>query len=126
MQAKTRADKPKNPQNPERGLGPASRWWNWVQNDDDSRTLYLDGPIAEESFGGFPCLGISFCRMEFVTACLLKIIPSDTSKSAGDDSSSINRMPSAKPSSTAFLALNQLSASMRCDIFARESPVFSS
>jgi ATP-dependent Clp protease protease subunit len=52
MQAKTRADKPKNPQNPERGLGPASRWWNWTQNDDGSRTLYLDGPIAEESWLG--------------------------------------------------------------------------
>ncbi|WP_430350279.1 head maturation protease, ClpP-related [Thermoanaerobacterium thermosaccharolyticum] len=52
MQAKMRADKPQNPQNPERGLGPASRWWNWVQNDDGSRTLYLDGPIAEESWLG--------------------------------------------------------------------------
>ena len=62
--------------------------------------------------------------MEFVTACLLKIIPPDTSNSDGNDSFSINKIPSAKPSSTAFLALNQLSASIRCDIFARESPVF--
>lgn len=52
MQARTRAGKSKNPQNPERGLGPASRWWNWVQNEDGSRTLYLDGPIAEESWLG--------------------------------------------------------------------------
>jgi hydrogenase expression/formation protein HypD len=60
------------------------------------------------------------------TACLLKIIPPDTSNSDGNDSSSINKIPSAKPSSTAFLALNQLSASIKCDIFALESPVFSS
>ena len=28
---------------------PVRRFWNWIQNDDGSRTLYLDGPIAEES-----------------------------------------------------------------------------
>ena len=26
------------------------RFWNWVRNDDNSRTLYLDGVIAEESW----------------------------------------------------------------------------
>lgn len=26
------------------------RFWNWVRNGDDSRTLYLDGVIAEESW----------------------------------------------------------------------------
>lgn len=31
---------------------PARRFWNWTQNDDGSRTLYLDGPIAEESWLG--------------------------------------------------------------------------
>jgi ATP-dependent Clp protease protease subunit len=31
---------------------PARRFWNWMQNDDGSRTLYLDGPIAEESWLG--------------------------------------------------------------------------
>ena len=25
-------------------------FWNWVRNDDESRTLYLDGVIAEESW----------------------------------------------------------------------------
>ena len=28
------------------------RFWNWVKNDDGSRTLYLDGAIAEESWLG--------------------------------------------------------------------------
>ena len=31
---------------------PVRRFWNWIQNDDGSRTLYLDGPIAEESWLG--------------------------------------------------------------------------
>jgi ATP-dependent Clp protease protease subunit len=31
---------------------PARCFWNWTQNDDGSRTLYLDGPIAEESWLG--------------------------------------------------------------------------
>lgn len=26
------------------------RFWNWVRNDDNTRTLYLDGVIAEESW----------------------------------------------------------------------------
>ena len=26
------------------------KFWNWVQNDDDSRTLYLEGTIAESSW----------------------------------------------------------------------------
>ena len=31
--------------------GPASRWWNWVKDEDTGqRTLYLDGIIAEESW----------------------------------------------------------------------------
>ena len=29
---------------------PMKRFWNWVQNGDASRTLYLDGVIAEESW----------------------------------------------------------------------------
>lgn len=28
------------------------RFWNWVRNDDTTRTLYLDGAIAEESWLG--------------------------------------------------------------------------
>ena len=28
------------------------KFWNWVQNSDDERTLYLNGPIAEESWWG--------------------------------------------------------------------------
>jgi ATP-dependent Clp protease protease subunit len=31
---------------------PVRRFWNWIQNDDGSRTLYIDGPIAEESWLG--------------------------------------------------------------------------
>lgn len=30
----------------------ASRFWNWVRNEDGSRTLYFDGVIAEESWWG--------------------------------------------------------------------------
>ena len=26
------------------------RFWNWVRNDDETRTLYLNGVIAEESW----------------------------------------------------------------------------
>ena len=25
-------------------------FWNWVKNDDETRTLYLEGVIAEESW----------------------------------------------------------------------------
>ena len=28
------------------------RFWNWVRNIDDERTLYLSGPIAEETWWG--------------------------------------------------------------------------
>ena len=28
------------------------KFWNWVQNSDDSRMLYLNGPIAEETWWG--------------------------------------------------------------------------
>ncbi len=28
------------------------KFWNWVRNSDDERTLYLNGPIAEESWWG--------------------------------------------------------------------------
>lgn len=31
---------------------PPRRFWNWVRNEDGSRTLYLDGAIAEESWLG--------------------------------------------------------------------------
>ena len=27
-----------------------NKFWNWVQNSDESRTLYLNGTIAEESW----------------------------------------------------------------------------
>ena len=27
-------------------------FWNWVKNEDATRTLYLEGVIAEESFCG--------------------------------------------------------------------------
>lgn len=30
----------------------ARRFWNWVRNEDGSRTLYFDGVIAEESWWG--------------------------------------------------------------------------
>ena len=26
------------------------KFWNWVKNDDETRTLYLDGIIAEKSW----------------------------------------------------------------------------
>ena len=26
-----------------------NKFWNWVRNSDESRTLYLDGVIAEEN-----------------------------------------------------------------------------
>ena len=26
-------------------------FWNWVKNEDATRTLYLEGVIAEESWG---------------------------------------------------------------------------
>ena len=41
MNTSTRAN---NPQNTTR------RFWNWVRNSDESRTLYLNGTIAEESW----------------------------------------------------------------------------
>lgn len=41
MNTSTRAN---NPQNTTR------RFWNWVRNEGDSRTLYLNGTIAEESW----------------------------------------------------------------------------
>lgn len=28
------------------------KFWNWIKNEDDSRTLYLNGAIAEESWFG--------------------------------------------------------------------------
>ena len=28
------------------------KFWNWVRNSADERTLYLNGPIAEESWWG--------------------------------------------------------------------------
>jgi ATP-dependent Clp protease protease subunit len=31
---------------------PARRFWNWARNEDGSRTLYLDGAIAEENWLG--------------------------------------------------------------------------
>ena len=27
-----------------------NKFWNWVRNSDESRTLYLNGTIAEESW----------------------------------------------------------------------------
>ena len=28
------------------------KFWNWIKNSDDTRTLRLEGPIDEESFWG--------------------------------------------------------------------------
>lgn len=52
MEQTTRAEKQNSPQSKVRELSPASRWWNWVKNEDNIRTLYLDGAIAEESWLG--------------------------------------------------------------------------
>jgi len=52
MEQITRAEKQNPPQSKARELSPASRWWNWVKNEDNTRTLYLDGAIAEESWLG--------------------------------------------------------------------------
>ena len=51
MEQTTRAEKPNLPQSKMRELSPASRWWNWVRDETSgTRTLYLDGAIAEESW----------------------------------------------------------------------------
>jgi ATP-dependent Clp protease protease subunit len=51
MQQPTRAEKPNLSQSKIHELRPASRWWNWVKNEtSETRTLYLDGAIAEESW----------------------------------------------------------------------------
>lgn len=51
MEQTTRAEKPNLPQNKMRELSPASRWWNWVKDEtSETRILYLDGAIAEESW----------------------------------------------------------------------------
>jgi ATP-dependent Clp protease, protease subunit len=52
MEQTTRAEKKNSPQSKVSGLSPAPRWWNWVKNEDNIRTLYLDGAIAEESWLG--------------------------------------------------------------------------
>ena len=66
--------------------------------------------------------GMSFESRELVTAMRENMMASGLSCSwvsspwpAGES----KRMPSAKPNSTAFVALNQLSASIRCEILAR-------
>lgn len=51
MNTSTRANRPQNTSHLERELPPAARrFWNWVRNSDESRTLYLNGTIAEESW----------------------------------------------------------------------------
>ena len=57
MNTSTRANCPQNTVHSERELPPAQgapvaarRFWNWVRNSDESRTLYLNGTIAEESW----------------------------------------------------------------------------
>ncbi|RJX22348.1 MAG: Clp protease ClpP [Ammonifex sp.] len=41
----------KNEQNPLRSPKPkAKRFWNWIKNEGETRTLYLNGVIAEESW----------------------------------------------------------------------------
>lgn len=51
MEQTTRAENPNLPQNKVRELSSASRWWNWVKDEaPETRTLYLDGAIAEESW----------------------------------------------------------------------------
>lgn len=51
MNTLTRADRSQNTAHLERESPPAARrFWNWVRNSDESRTLYLNGTIAEESW----------------------------------------------------------------------------
>lgn len=57
MNTSTRANNPQNTAHLKRELPPAQgapvaacRFWNWVRNSDESRTLYLNGTIAEESW----------------------------------------------------------------------------
>jgi ATP-dependent Clp protease protease subunit len=51
MQVKTQAQKQNNQQSQVRETSPASRWWNWVRDEESgARTLYIDGVIAEESW----------------------------------------------------------------------------
>ncbi len=53
MEQTTRAEKPNLPQSKARELNPASRWWNWVKDEtSETRTLYLNGVIAEETWLG--------------------------------------------------------------------------
>ena len=52
MEQTAQAEKKNSPQSKVRGLSPTPRWWNWVKNEDNIRTLYLDGAIAEESWLG--------------------------------------------------------------------------
>ena len=52
MEQTMRAEKPNSPQSKVCEFSPASRWWNWVKNEDNTRTLYLNGAIAEESWLG--------------------------------------------------------------------------
>lgn len=80
---------------------------------DDNMYRFSNCSIGTFASGFF---GISFVRREFVTAVREKISPSASSSV----SSPSCRMPSAKPSSTAFFALNHDSASMRCEILLRD------
>ena len=54
MSVKTRAENSQTKSNPERELPAAARrkFWNWVCNSNEERTLYLNGPIAEETWWG--------------------------------------------------------------------------
>lgn len=53
MELKTQAQNADKKQSSVCESGSASRWWNWVKNEEfETRTLHLNGTIAEESWFG--------------------------------------------------------------------------
>lgn len=53
MQNQSQPHIPTTKSHPSRESPPETRrFWNWVQNEGEPRTLYLEGPIAEETWWG--------------------------------------------------------------------------
>ena len=48
MNLKTRDNRQNVSQYNVRELSPASRWWNWIEDNESERILRIDGVIAEE------------------------------------------------------------------------------
>ena len=114
------------------------KFWNWVRNEGEKRTLLLDGEISDETWFGDEVTPAIF-REELHAAESDVVLwinsPGGDCFAAAQIYNMLMEYPgkvavkidglaaSAKPSSTAFFAFIHVSASMSREIFARGSPV---